>query len=223
MPYWQRPLVALFHSVSCRTAGFNTVDMASLTNAMLFISILLMAIGAGPCSTAGGLKVSTLSVLVLRAWATFRGYQRVHFARRTIPREIFERANATALLFSVIAIMALTSLLVIEQSEAPHPQSQGLFLDAGFEVISALGTVGLSTGMTPHLTGPGRVIVIFLMFLGPVGPDLGIHCPITAVTAKSPLSTPARNRSSVSRPSRAKRSTRQKALSYFGFWGRNDE
>ena len=63
MPHWKRPLVALFHSVSCRTAGFNTVDVASLTNAMLFISILLMAIGAGPCSTAGGLKVSTISVL----------------------------------------------------------------------------------------------------------------------------------------------------------------
>lgn len=170
MPFWQRLLVAFFHSASCRTAGFNTVEMASLTNAMLFISILLMAIGAGPCSTAGGFKVSTISVLALRAWATFHGYSRVNIARRTIPRETFERATATAMLFSVIAMLALTCLLVIEQSAIPHPQTQGLFLDAAFEVVSALGTVGLSTGMTPHLTTAGRVIVIVLMFVGRLGP-----------------------------------------------------
>ena len=70
----------------------------------------------------------------------------------------------------MIAILALTVLLVIEQSEAPHPQSQGRFFDASFEVISALGTVGLSTGMTPYLTVPGRVIVILLMFFGRLGP-----------------------------------------------------
>lgn len=170
MPLWQRPLVAFFHSASCRTAGFNTIDMASLTNAMLFISILLMAIGAGPCSTAGGLKVSTISVLALRAWATIYGHPRVNLARRTVPREAVERATTTAIVFSLIAIVALTGLLVIEQSEAPHPQSQGLFLDAAFEVVSALGTVGLSTGMTPHLTSAGRVIVILLMFVGRLGP-----------------------------------------------------
>lgn len=170
MPIWKRPIVALFHSVSCRTAGFNTVDMASLTNATLFVSILLMAIGAGPCSTGGGFKVSTVSVLVLRAWATFRGHARVNLARRTVPRETVERATATAMLFVVIAFLALTSLLVIEQSESPHPMSKGLFLEASFEVVSALGTVGLSTGMTPNLTDLGRVIVILLMFVGRLGP-----------------------------------------------------
>ncbi len=189
MPYWKRTLVALFHSVSCRTAGFNTVDIASLTNAMLFISILLMIIGAGPCSTAGGFKVSTISVLVLRAWATFRGYTRVQFARRTIPHESFERAAATALLFSVIAILALTILLVIEQSATPHPQSQGLFLDAAFEVVSALGTVGLSTGMTSHLTDPGRVIVILLMFFGRLGP-ISVFIALSRSERHDPLEYP---------------------------------
>jgi len=190
MPLWKRPIVALFHSVSCRTAGFNTVEMSSLTNAMLFISILLMAIGAGPCSTAGGFKVSTVAVLVLRAWATFRGRTRVNIARRTLPPEVVDRATATAMLFFVIAIVALAILLVIEQSGTAHPASQGLFLDATFEVISALGTVGLSTGMTPHLSTAGRVIVIALMFIGRLGP-ISVFIALSRSGSQKPIEFPA--------------------------------
>ena len=173
-------LVATFHSVTCRTAGFNTIEVGTLTNATLFVSILLMVVGAGPCSTGGGFKVSTLSVLVLRAWATFRGYERVNFGKRTLPRHVTDRAVTTALLFGVMSVLALTGLLICEQSEAPHTQiqSQGLFLDAMFEVVSALGTVGLSTGMTPNLTPLGRAIIIVLMFVGRLG-------PITVVAALS--------------------------------------
>ncbi len=163
-------LVALFHSVTCRTAGFNTFEIGTLTNATLLVSMLLMAVGAGPCSTAGGFKVSTLAVLVLRAGATLRGRQRIFFSRRTIPREVTDRAITTAGLFSVVAIVALTGLLMIEQSEVPHAQSQGVFMDAMFEVISALGTVGLTTGMTPHLSDAGRFVMIVLMFMGRLGP-----------------------------------------------------
>jgi trk system potassium uptake protein TrkH len=170
LPFAQRPLAAFFHAVSSRTAGFNTIDMASLTNASLFITVLLMLVGAGACSTAGGLKVSTLMVLLLRARSAFLGKSRVHIFRRTVPRETIDRAMVTAMLFIVSVFVALTVLLVIEQSAEPHPDSQGLFLDALFEVTSALGTVGLSTGMTPHLTPAARVIVILLMFVGRLGP-----------------------------------------------------
>ena len=170
LPLWQRPMVALFHAVSCRTAGFNTVSMAELSIATLFVSILLMAIGGGPCSTAGGFKVSTISVMVLRAWSTFQGRMRVSVARRTVPRETVERATATAMLFLVIAVLAVTSLLISEPSERPHVEPRGLFLDTAFEAVSALGTVGLSTGMTPFLTVSGRAIVIVLMFVGRLGP-----------------------------------------------------
>jgi trk system potassium uptake protein TrkH len=170
MPAARRPLVAFFHAVSSRTAGFNTMDTASLTNASLFITVLLMLIGAGACSTAGGLKVSTMMVLLLRARSAFLGKVGVHAFRRTVPRETIDRAIVTSMLFVVSVFVALTVLLVIEQSTEPHPKSQGLFLDALFEVTSALGTVGLSTGMTPHLTLAGRVIVIALMFLGRLGP-----------------------------------------------------
>jgi trk system potassium uptake protein TrkH len=168
----RRLLISLFHSVTCRTAGFNTVEVAELTNATLLVSMLLMVVGAGPCSTGGGFKVSTLAVLVLRARATFFGYPRVNVGKRTLPRQVTDRAITTALLFAVVAVVALTGLLMLEQSDAPHSQvgPQGLFLDATFEVISALGTVGLSVGMTPDLTLMGRAIIIVLMFVGRLGP-----------------------------------------------------
>lgn len=170
MPWPQRVMVAFFQSVTCRTAGFNTVEISSLTNASLFISILLMMIGAGPCSTGGGFKVSTVMVLVHRSWSTFHGFSRVNLFRRTLPREIVERATATVMLFSVVAMIALTTLLAVEQSTTPHANSQGLFMDAMFEVVSALGTVGLSTGLTTHLNPFSRVVIIVLMFLGRLGP-----------------------------------------------------
>ncbi|MFO0904236.1 MAG: potassium transporter TrkG [Pirellulales bacterium] len=170
MPWWEKIMVSVFQAATPRTAGFNTVDYARLTNATLFITMLLMLIGAGPCSTGGGFKVSTLMVLVTRAWATYQGYSRVHLFRRTIPHQIVERAVATALLFTVIAVLGLTAVLVVEQSAATDPAGDSLFRDAAFECVSALGTVGLSTGLTTKLSGIGRMIIIGLMFLGRLGP-----------------------------------------------------
>ena len=178
LPLPTRLLVSMFQSVTCRTAGFNTVNVGSLTNATLFVFILLMMVGAGPCSTGGGFKVSTLSTLVLRAWFTFWGTTRINIARRTLPDQVASRAVTTVLLFAVVIVIALTCLLAAEQSEVPHSESRGLFLDAAFEVVSATGTVGLSTGMTPYLTTLGKVIVIVLMFTGRLG-------PITIVTVIS--------------------------------------
>ena len=166
----QRLLVALFQSVSTRTAGFNTVSIGGLTNATLYVMILLMMIGAGPCSTGGGFKVSTFMVILVRAWSALRGYRRVHVFGRRITQTAVDRALVTALMFAAVSIIGLTALLTVEQAERPHPQSQGLFLEAVFEVTSALATVGLSTGLTPHLTAAGRWIIIALMFIGRLGP-----------------------------------------------------
>jgi trk system potassium uptake protein TrkH len=156
--------------VSCRTAGFNTVDIAAMTNASLFVTILLMLIGAGACSTAGGLKVSTMMVLLAQARAAFAGRLKLGIFRRTVPPELVQRATVTTMLFIITVFLALTVLLALEQSSEPHPASTDRFLDAFFEVVSALGTVGLSTGLTSHLTTAGRMIVIVLMFLGRLGP-----------------------------------------------------
>jgi trk/ktr system potassium uptake protein len=163
-------LVSFFHSMSCRTAGFNTIALDELTNASLFISILLMMVGAGPCSTAGGFKVSTLMALILNARATLRGDKKISLFRRTLSPRLVVRATSTLLLFSVVAVLALTLLLVAEQSATAHADSQPVFLDAMFEVFSALATVGLSTGFTSRLSSIGRWIIIILMFMGRLGP-----------------------------------------------------
>jgi trk system potassium uptake protein TrkH len=129
-----------------------------------------MIVGAGPGSTAGGFKVSTLSILVLRAWASFRGRQSVTLFHRTISRESANQAIGVAIVFAAISTAALLLLLGLEQSQESHVQSKGHFLDAVFEVISALGTVGLSTGFTTQLGSFGRLIIIGLMFIGRLGP-----------------------------------------------------
>ncbi len=184
-----RILIAFFHSVSCRTAGFNTVDLAKLTNATLFISILLMAIGAGPCSTGGGFKVSTIMVLLHQAWSTFHGHSQLNAFGRTIPRRSVDRATATAMLFTVIAALALTIVLAVEQSDQPHGESEGEFLEALFEVVSALGTVGLSTGLTGALSSAGRGVLILLMFLGRLGP-ISVFVALSRSETKKPLVHP---------------------------------
>ncbi|MFT7641491.1 MAG: trk system potassium uptake protein TrkH [Pirellulaceae bacterium] len=170
MPFGRKVLAAAFHSVSTRTAGFNTVDLAQLSSASLLITMILMLIGAGPCSTGGGFKVTTFFVVLLRGWATFRNQSRLTIFRRCIPTSAIERATATALLFAAIATVALITLLACEQSSAVHEAPGNLFVHSSFEVASALGTVGLSTGMTARLSTAGRIIVIVLMFFGRLGP-----------------------------------------------------
>jgi trk system potassium uptake protein TrkH len=199
MPWHKQLLVSYFQSVTPRTAGFNTVPYNQLSNATIFMTIMLMMVGAGPCSTGGGFKVSTLMVLVIRAWCTLRGLGRVQIYRRTIQHQAVEKAVAGALLFSAVGIAGLTLILVVEQSpwmrvartttrdnqdgsigpsddalrqfqEMERQREASLFLDASFEVISALGTVGLSTGLTTQLTGFGRIVIIVLMFIGRLGP-----------------------------------------------------
>jgi trk system potassium uptake protein TrkH len=168
-PLSTKLLMGIFHSTTCRTAGFNTVDYAALSSATLFLAIILMAIGAGPCSTGGGFKVSTFMTLVVSAWSNFRGWKHANFFRRTIPETAVERATATTLLFAAVAIAALVALLVVESNGSLSARPRW-FLEALFECISALGTVGLSTGITPSLTDPGKLVLVALMLLGRLGP-----------------------------------------------------
>ena len=189
MSIGQRLLVAFFQSVTARTAGFNTIDIGLLTNASLFIMILLMMIGAGPCSTGGGFKVTTLMTVLVRAWKALRGFSQINLFRRTIPDSAVVRSLVTMLLYAVVLVVGLTMLLVLEQSAVPHPNTQGLFLDALFEVVSALGTVGLTTGMTPHLTVSGRLVIIVLMFVGRLGP-ISVFLALSHGSRSHPITLP---------------------------------
>lgn len=154
-------LISLFQSISTRTAGFNSCDIGALQPATLFMMIVLMFIGAGPGGTAGGIKVTTPAVL----WAVIRaGFNRrldPELYRRTIPVDVVQKAVMVLCSSLLLVCGATIVLLMIEQKE---------FLDVLFETVSAFGTVGLSTGLTPELTAPGRLLISLIMFIGRLGP-----------------------------------------------------
>jgi trk system potassium uptake protein TrkH len=163
-------LVPLFHSVSCRTAGFNTIPIGQLTEESLLVSVLLMIVGAGACSTGGGVKVTTISLLCLHAWSRFQNRTQVRIFHRTIPGWSVDRAMASTMLFLFVGSAALTALLVVERQTDYSFVGSHVFLDFLFEVSSALGTVGLSAGLTTHLSTAGRLVLVVLMFIGRLGP-----------------------------------------------------
>jgi trk system potassium uptake protein TrkH len=157
----QALLVSLFQSISTRTAGFNSCDIGALQPATLFIMIILMFIGACPGGTGGGIKTTTVAVLWAMIRAGFNRREETELYRRTIPIETVQRA-VMVLCSSLLLVCGATALLaVFEQKD---------FLDVLFETVSAFGTVGLSTGLTPDLSTSGRVLLTLLMFIGRIGP-----------------------------------------------------
>lgn len=166
-------LAALFQSVSCRTAGFNTIDIDQLTNVSLLVMILLMFIGAAPGSCAGGIKVTTARTLLAFVWAQMRGSgQQVEIGRLAVDRPTINKALTLVIFAGVIIIVSVLILNITESGGVPHPQTREISLDILFEVVSAFGTVGLSTGLTPHLSAAGKCVIIMLMFIGRLGPIL---------------------------------------------------
>ena len=154
-------LMSLFQSVTARTAGFNTCDFGMLSSATLMVVIILMFIGASPGSTGGGIKTTTVAVL----WSAIAGGLRkrpdAELYRRTIPTEVIQKA-LSVLIISLIVVLAF-GLVLLYHEERP-------FAGIMFETVSAFGTVGLSTGVTPQLSTAGKVAVTLLMFTGRLGP-----------------------------------------------------
>lgn len=162
LPAAQRPLAALFQSISFRTAGFNTVDFGSVQPATLALGVALMFVGGSPSSTAGGIKTTTTAVLLLALRAMVRGRDDVEVHGRALTRTNVYRAVAVASVSALILFSALVLLLVAERAQP--------FGGVLFEAASAFGTVGLSTGITPSLGAAGKLVVIALMFAGRIGP-----------------------------------------------------
>ena len=163
-------MAAFFQSVTTRTAGFNTVDFGQMASITLFFAISLMFIGAGSGSTAGGIKVNTLGVLFALSRARLRGEEAVNIFHRTLSPTVVARAIAVFAVSLVVVHVATMALVVTEMGLVPHAQNGRLFLELLFEVVSAFGTVGLSTGITPTLSSTGKVILVLVMFTGRLGP-----------------------------------------------------
>ncbi len=162
-------LLSFFQSITARTTGFSAVDLRTLTNATLFLMILLMFVGASPGSTGGGIKTSTLGVLIAMARSRLRGEVNVSLFRRTIPDSTVSKSLSVLVLAFTIVTFAVLALALVELGFEPYTQSSRQFIEVFFEVVSAFASCGLSTGITPHLSRLGKLILILVMFVGRVG------------------------------------------------------
>lgn len=156
----EKVLNALFQSVTLRTAGFSTIDQGALTEGSAAISAFLMLIGGSSGSTAGGVKTVTAGILMLTLWESLRGREQVVVHGRTIPQR--RVLDALTLAMSVMVLLLAGAIALSMLDGLP-------ILTAGYETASALGTVGLSMGVTPQLSTAGSLIMILYMYLGRVG------------------------------------------------------
>ena len=165
-----RILNSLFQSVTTRTAGFNTYDLTKLNSGGISVMIVLMLIGGSPGSTAGGMKTTTFAVVILTAFSVFRRKEHTDFAGRSIADSVLRNAIAIVTMY---LLLFLTGGIIITAVE-------GLpMMTCMFETASAVGTVGLTLGITPSLSIASRIILIVLMYIGRVG---GLTLLFSAVT-----------------------------------------
>lgn len=155
-----RILSSFFQSVTARTAGFNTIRISNLKEATLLVITILMFIGASPGGTGGGIKTTTFASITLAGFYSFRGYKNISIFKKRIPHSIVFRALTLTLTALLLIIIATIAIMLIEGEH---------FIKVLFEVTSAFGTVGLSTGITPELSVASKYILIAVMFIGRVG------------------------------------------------------
>lgn len=179
-----RPIAALFQSVSARTAGFATVNFGEAHTVTLFAWVGIMLVGGASGSTAGGAKLSTIGVIAAAVFSTLRGREEAHVFNRRLETTLVFRAMAVVVLM-VIVHFSVTLALIAAEDVSGHVEIG--FLSLMFESMSALATVGLSTGITPSLSTVGKLILCGAMFFGRLG-------PLTAVYALQRRQRPIRYR-----------------------------
>jgi trk system potassium uptake protein TrkH len=166
---WDKLSWAFFHSAMTRTAGFNVVDVGEMNPPTLLCTLGLMFIGGGPSSMAGGIRTITFAVLVLTAWSALRRRENIQVFGRSLSPQI--ASTAVMMTLFAVAMLALgLGLLMLTERGHPSVETSQNWLGLVFEAVSAFSTVGLSTGVTPLLTSPGKLIIIVLMFLGRIAP-----------------------------------------------------
>ncbi|MEG2074460.1 MAG: potassium transporter TrkG, partial [Angelakisella sp.] len=163
MSFFDKLGAALFQSITSRTAGYNSIDQAGLTDISKIFCIALMFIGAAPASTGGGIKVTTAAVVIMTIVSVMRGYDDTVIMKYRVEKKAVYKAMA--LLFLALLLCISCSMLIHFMTDtAANP------IDVVFEEVSAFGTVGLSTGLTAQLGTLSRYVLILSMYLGRVGP-----------------------------------------------------
>ncbi len=160
-PTSTRAAMSVFQGITPRTAGFATVDYAQMRDPTLVVQALLMFIGTAPTSTGGGVKVTTVALVFLIVVSQVRGQDRITLFWRELPRALVAKA---------LAVLALSTILVVVGTIAIMVSDDLALLPALFEITSAFGTTGLSLDVTPQLSPFGKILVAAIMFLGRVGP-----------------------------------------------------
>lgn len=173
MPLWQKMMASLFQSVTTRTAGFLTIDQAAFSGASVLLCLFLMFIGGSPMGTAGGMKTTTVAVMVLSVVSNLRGKEDVEFRHRRIRNHYIRSAVViVGMGFGVLLTMSMLLSAVMPETS---------LVDIVYEITSAIATVGLSRGLTSQLTAAGKWIVILTMYLGRIGPmTLGMAVVVRA-------------------------------------------
>lgn len=162
LPIWDKVLVSFFQTVTMRTAGFATISYSKAGLSTNIIYMLQMLIGGAPGGTAGGLKLSVLAIMFLLVKAEFSGRQHISFAHRTISGKTLKQTLTILIFYFIVLISSYLLLLAIETKHSP--------LALLFEAVSAIATVGVSMDLTPQLSRIGQLLIMFLMFVGRVGP-----------------------------------------------------
>lgn len=180
-PMGNRILYSVFHSVSARTTGFSTTDFTAMSDAGKVVTVAMMLVGGSPGSTAGGMKVTTVTVLFLAALTVFRRKNDVKCLDRRLPEDVVRSSGAIFFIYMALFITSGAVISMIE--ELP-------ILECLFETGSATGTAGLTLGLTPLLSTPSRIIIMFLMFFGRLGGLTMIYAALpsgTSDVARMPL------------------------------------
>lgn len=161
LPLHGKIMASMFQSVTTRTAGFETLAQNQLTDSSSLISMILMFIGGSPTGTAGGVKTITFTILVFCVVSVAKQEDGISLFRRRVPQNLVPKALTIVAINLIVLLFSVLMLLIFDH---------GSFMDTCYECMSALGTVGLTKGMTPNLTVVGKIIIIITMYFGRVGP-----------------------------------------------------
>ena len=180
MGFGNRLMASMFQSITPRTAGFNTIDTAALSESGTLLTMLLMIIGASPGSTAGGIKITTFVIILLSMTTYFRKYEDVNLFNRRIDQTLVKRAFYGATFY--VLLVFLGGFIIVSSQSIP-------IKDAMFEAASAIGTVGLTTGITRELTSVSKLVIILLMYSGRLG-SLTVFMAVTEKRLTRKLKNP---------------------------------